>query len=445
MLDLDLRGKMSSLDGAALHQLFQDELPADLAEALSSLTEQEQIRVSQDLPSASLARVLEEMEYADAALILQQLPLPTAVLAVEEMSSDDAADLLAELPNSFREQLLTELREPNQLRQLLAYDESSSGGIMATEFLAVRPSWSTDQALAVVRREAREADTAYYVYVTDRANRLRGVLSLRELVLAAPNTPISQIMHEEPITVGPDDDQEKVAALFRHYHLLALPVVNDAGILQGVITSDDILDVVDEEATEDIHRMAALSPSEEPYLQSSTLKLAGQRLTWLLVLMLSATFTGQIIRRFEATLSEVVALAVFIPMLMDTGGNAGSQSATLVIRGLALGEIRLKDWLQVAVQELRVSALVGLGLALVNFGRVLLIERYPVGIASVVSATLFITIMIAKLTGGLLPLIAKSLRADPAIMAGPLITTIVDALALLTYFSLASTLIGKLG
>ncbi len=441
MPDLSLHAKMICLNDDALRQIFQNELPADLAEALASLPEQEQVRVALVLPPASLALVLEEMEHADAALILRQLPLMTAVMAVEEMSSDDAADLLADLPSDFREQLLDQLPEPTQLRQLLSYDESSSGGIMATEFLAVRPSWSSDQALAFVRREAREADTAYYVYVTDRAKRLQGVLSLRELVLAPPDSPISQIMHEEPIVVSPEDDQEKVAALFRHYHFLALPVVNDAGILQGVITSDDILEVVDEEATEDIHRMAALSPSEEPYLQSSTLRLASQRLTWLLVLMISATFTGQIIRQFETTLSQVVALAVFIPMLMDTGGNAGSQSATLVIRGLALGEIRLKDWIRVMGQELRVSALVGVGLALVNFGRILLIERYPVEIAAVVSATLLITVIIAKLTGGLLPLIAKFLRADPAIMAGPLITTIVDALALLTYFSLASALL----
>jgi len=443
MPDANLSREMLYLEDDALLKLFREELPADLAEALASLPSREQVRVSRAVSPENLALVLEEMEHADAALLLQRLPLLTAVLAVEDMSSDDAADLLAVVPHDFREQLLEEMQEPNQLRQLLAYDESSSGGIMATEFLAVRPEWSSDQALAVVRREAREADTAYYVYVTDEASRLRGVLSLRELVLAPPNTPVSQIMHEEPIAVGSADDQEKVAALFRHYHFLALPVVDDGGVMQGVITSDDILEVVDEEATEDIQRMAALSPSEEPYLHSSTLKLAGQRLTWLLVLMISATFTGQIIRQFETTLSQVVALAVFIPMLMDTGGNAGSQSATLVIRGLALGEIRLKDWFKVTRQELRVSALVGVGLALVNFARILLIERYPVDIAAVVSATLLITIIIAKLTGGLLPLIAKSLRADPAIMAGPLITTIVDALALLTYFSLASTLLAR--
>lgn len=427
-----------------LPQLFAALLPADLADAISQLPQTEQLRVVQTLSPIALALVLEEMDQDDAAFVLRQMPFAIAIAAVNEMPSDDAADLLAELSPELREKLLLELDEQATLRRLLTYDENSSGGIMATEFLAVRAHWSSDQALAAVRRDAAQADAAYYVYVTDRVNKLLGVLSLRELVLAPPNTPIAEIMHEHPVTVRPDDDQEKVAALFRHYHLLALPVVNDAQIIQGVITGDDILEVVDEEATEDIHRMAALSPSEIPYLQSSTFKLAGQRLTWLLVLMVSATFTGQIIRHFESTLSQVVALAVFIPMLMDTGGNAGSQSATLVIRGLALGEIRLRDWLRVMRQELSVSATVGAGLALVNFARILLVEHYPISIAAVVSSTLFITIIVAKLTGGLLPFIAKLLHIDPAIMAGPLITTIVDALALLTYFSLATKLIAGL-
>jgi magnesium transporter len=442
MLDPRLLTQIADADDQDLIKLFEDLLPADLAEALSELARDEQVRVAKVLSPTIFALVLEEMEYTQAASLLADLPLATAVAAVDQMSSDDAADLLAELPPELMEQVLAQLTDQQQLRQLLAYDEDSSGGIMATEFLAVRPNWSTDKALTSVREKAREAETAYYVYVTDRANRLRGVLSLRELVLAPPNTPIWQIMHENPIAVKPDDDQESVAALFRHYHLLALPVVNEAGVLQGIITGDDILEVVDEEATEDIHRMAAMAPPAAPYLQSSTFKLASQRLTWLLVLMVSATFTGQIIRSFEGILSQIVSLAVFIPVLMDTGGNAGSQSATMIIRGLALGEISLRDWFKVMRQELGVGAMVGVSLALVNFVRILLVEGYAVEVAAVVSITLLTTVMLAKLIGGLLPILAKSARLDPAIMAGPMITTIVDALALLCYFWLASMLLG---
>lgn len=425
-----------------LQQLFEDELPIDLAEALAQLDEQRLVFVAENVSPESMAPVLEVMDYDFAERLLLLVPCERAALLVNEMSSDDAADLLAELPEELREQILVALNgQASPIRELLGYDEDTSGGIMATEFLAVRPEWTSEKALAVVRKTAQEADTAYYVYVTDREQHLMGVLSLRELVLAAPGATISQIMQDDPVAVRPEDDQEAVAALFRRYHLMALPVVNEDNVMKGIITSDDILNVVDDEATEDIERMAALYPSETPYLSASITKLAGQRLTWLLVLMLSATFTGQIIARFEDVLSKLVYLAVFIPMLMDSGGNAGSQSATLVIRGLALGDIQLRDWMKVMGRELQVSALVGAGLSLVNFGRVLLLERYPVPIAAVVSLTLFCTIMIAKIVGGLLPLGAKALRLDPAIMAGPLITTIVDALALIVYFSLAAAML----
>ncbi|MGI6344275.1 MAG: magnesium transporter [Bacillota bacterium] len=431
--------KLRQADAAELVLLFTEELPADLAEAMAALSTEELIELMTSLEPALLAPVLEEMDYAFAAELLLQLPRRRATELIGEMASDDATDLLTELPPEEREEILEALNgQASPIRALLGYEEDTSGGIMATEFLAVRPEWTSEKALEAVRKTAQRAETAYYVYVTDEDQRLLGVLSLRELILAAPNALISEIMHEDPLTVRPEDDQEAVAALFRRHHLHALPVVDEGQVMQGVITGDDIIIVVDEEATEDIERMAALQPSDTPYLATPAPVLARQRLLWLSILMISATFTGKIIDRFQGVLSEVLLLAAFIPMLMDSGGNAGSQAATLVIRGLALGEIQARDWWKVIRSELKVGVLTGLGLALINFSRVVFISHYPLDIALVTSSTLIAAIIIAKLTGGLFPLAAKALRLDPAIMAAPLITTIVDALTLLVYFTLAS-------
>lgn len=234
-----------------------------------------------------------------------------------------------------------------------------------------------------------------------------------------------------------------MADLFRRYHLFALPVVDDANILKGIVTADDVLDVVDEEATEDMQKMSWITPNETPYLVTPVTTLASQRLPWLLILMLSATLTGQIIRQYEELLAQMALLTIFIPMLMDTAGNSGSQSSTLVIRGLALGEISLHDWPKVLQRELLISGLVGMGLATVSFLRVILIEKAPVPIAFVVNVTLVVTVVLAKMVGGLLPMVAKMLRVDPAIMAGPLITTIVDAMALFIYLHLAAGLLAS--
>ncbi len=425
-----------------LYALFADTMPADLADALASLSDEELLQLLPHISPDMLAVVVQEFDEAQAKRLLSLVSTELALEIIGAMSPDDAVDMLNWLPDDLSERIMNAMPVDSPLHDLISYEEESSGSIMTTEFLTVRPEWTVDKALQVIRTEAEHAETIYYTYVIDRRGRLVGVLSLRDLVLAHPNTQVSSIMRSNPVRVTDDEDQEQVAALFRRYDLVALPVVDEHGVLKGIVTSDDIIDVVDEEATEDIQRMAAMQPSDTPYLSTPILKLASQRFGWLLILMVSATFTGQIMRRYEEMLAQVVFLAVFIPMLMDTGGNAGSQSSTLVIRGLALGDIKVKDWWRVIAREFSVSSLVGVALAVVNFARIILIEKYPADVALVVSLTLVVTIILAKIVGGILPILAQLVNIDPAIMAGPLITTIVDALALIAYFSIAGAVLG---
>ncbi len=424
-----------------LDSLFADAMPADLADALASFSDEELMQLLPHISPEMLAIVVQEFDEFQANRLLSMVPTELALEIIEAMSDDDAVDMLRWLPAELKERILSALPSDSPLRNLLAYEEESSGGLMTTEYLTVRPEWTVEQALQVIRAEAEKAETIYYTYVTNRSGRLVGVLSLRELVLAPPSAQIASIMRTNPVQVTDTEDQEQVAALFRRYDLMALPVVDENGILKGIVTSDDIIDVVDEEATEDIQRMAALQPSDTPYLSASIFKLARQRFGWLLVLMISALFTGRIMLRYEELLAQVVILAVFIPMLMDTAGNAGSQASTLVIRGLALGDIQLRDWWRVVLRELAVSSLVSLGLASVNFLRILLLEKYPLEVALVVSLTLVVTVVLAKLVGSTLPILAQLVHLDPAIMAGPMITTIVDALALITYFKIGELLL----
>jgi magnesium transporter len=273
--------------------------------------------------------------------------------------------------------------------------------------------------------------------VVDPNRKLEGILSLRELLIADDDDQIAEVMTRDYIAVSTQDDQEYIASVFKKYDFLALPVVDKETRLVGIITIDDIVDVIEDENTEDFHKMGALQKSTEEYMEASIPALAKQRIGWLLILMLSATFTGNIIRHFENILQTIVLLAAFIPMLMDTGGNAGAQSSTLIIRGMALGEIQLSDGLKIVRKELAVSFIVGGVLALLNFLRIAFLEQYPVRIAIVVSSTMFLTVVMAKVIGGILPIVAKRMKVDPAIMASPLITTIVDTLSLLVYFNIA--------
>lgn len=298
------------------------------------------------------------------------------------------------------------------------------------------------EALDQIKRIGLNKETIYTCYVTDQDRFLEGVVSLRSLVISDEEELIENLMDRDVIKVQTHDDQEEVAKIFQGYGFLALPVVDTEGRLTGIITVDDIIAVIEQEATEDFQLMAAMSPSEEDYLKTDVWTLSKNRLPWLMVLMISATFTGRIMGKYEDILTSVAILGTFVPMLMDTGGNAGSQSSTLIIRGLALGNINPGDGLKVLWKEFKISFTVGILLSILNFVRLMLLEKVGVIIAFTVSLTLLITVIMSKVVGGVLPIIAKRLKMDPAIMAGPLITTIVDAMSLLVYFAVATSLLG---
>ena len=313
---------------------------------------------------------------------------------------------------------------------------------MTIEYVRLRKEMTVKEAVEHIKRTGLNKETIDTCYVTNGKRKLEGVLSIRELILNDDDELIKNIMNDNVISTHTLDDQEVVADLFKKYDFLAMPVVDNENRLVGIITIDDIVDIIEQENTEDFQKMAAMGPSEEEYLKTNVFNLAKNRIVWLLVLMVSATFTGNIIRRYDEVLQSVVILASFIPMLMDTGGNAGSQASTLVIRGLALGEIELKDVFKVLWKELRVSIVVGIVLSGVNFLRVYFLEKVELYVAITVCATLFFTVVIAKVVGCVLPIAAKKLKLDPAIMASPLITTIVDALALIIYFGMATMFLG---
>lgn len=314
---------------------------------------------------------------------------------------------------------------------------------MTIEYVELKKNMTVKEALEHIKKTGINKETIYTCYVTDKKRKLEGIVSLRNLVVSDPDQSINDIMQEEVIYVETHDDQEIIANIFKKYGFMALPVVDKEHRLIGIITFDDIMDVMEDEATEDFQRMAAMVPSDEAYLDLSVIALAKQRIPWLMILMLGATVTGGIITKFENILSTVVVLTAFIPMLMDTGGNSGNQSSTLIIRGLALGNVNQKDIWKVLWKEFRISLLVGIILASVNFAKNMLFDKVGLNVSLTVSLTVATTVMLAKMVGGTLPLIAKKLKLDPAIMAGPLITTIVDALVLLVYFGVASALLIK--
>ena len=346
---------------------------------------------------------------------------------------------LEEMPANVVKRILRNVSEAerNLINHFLKYPDNSAGSLMTIEFVDLKKEMTVRDALEKIRRIGRDREIVYTCYVTDAWRRLEGIVSLKELVLASPDVKVEDIMTTDVIYVNTYDDQEDIADIFKKYGFLAMPVVDQEKRLVGIITIDDIVDVIEQENTEDFQRIAAIQPSEIEYLEANPVMLARKRIVWLMILMISATISGYIIRRYQVAIEAVVALTAFIPMLMDTGGNAGSQSSVTVIRSLALGELKFTDILKVIRKELLVSILVGLGLTCVNFIRIFYLEGYDLSITLTISLTLFLTVVFAKFIGGTLPLLAKKVGLDPAIMASPLITTIVDAVSLVIYFSLA--------
>lgn len=429
---------------AEIKQMISEWNSVHIGDILDGLNRNNALILFRMLPKDMAVEVFSYLPYEQQMSIIEAITDAEIKNIIDELYFDDLVDILEEMPASLVKNILkhTKAEERALINQFLNYPENSAGSLMTIEYVDLRKEMKVSEALERIKKTAPDKETIYTCYVVDNNRKLEGIISLRRLILSERDISIEDIMNTDVISVITTDDQEAIAAIFKKYDFIALPVVDNEGRLTGIITIDDIVDVIEQENTEDFQKMAAMTPSEEKYLESGTFYLARNRITWLIVLMVSATFTGAIIRQFEDVLQSVVVLASFIPMLMDTGGNAGSQSATLIIRGLALGDVEPKDILKIMWKELRVSVIVGLIMSIINFGRILIFDRVGIQVGIVVSITMFLTIVLAKIVGAVLPLGARKLKLDPAIMASPLITTIVDAAALIVYFWLASVFLG---
>ena len=420
--------------------------------ALLAMLEDKQIPVMfRLLPKEQAAETFVEMEPDAQELLIRGFSDNELKEVLDELYVDDAADLVEEMPANVVQRILKnadpEMR--SSINQILRYPEYSAGSIMTTEYVSLRPSMTVEEAILRIRRQGVDKETIYTCYVTE-GRKLIGLVTVKDLLLAEDDeTKIEDIMLTNLISVTTHADQEEVAMMFSHYNFLALPVVDKENRMVGIVTFDDAMDVMEEEATEDMEMMAAMIPSEKTYLRSTPFELFKNRVPWLMLLMVSATFTGLIITAFEGALAAQVALTAFIPMLMGTGGNSGSQSSVTIIRALSLDEVEFKDIFRILWKEIRTALLCGIALGVVCFAKIWLIDRMLMGnyaitlqVDAVVCLTLAVTVVLAKLVGSSLPLLAKAVKLDPAVMASPFISTIVDALSLLVYFLFAQLLLG---
>ena len=426
-----------------LKRILSEMNEVDIAEIIDPLDANTTLLIFRILPKDLAVEVFAHFSIEQQRDIINSATDKELNYIMNELFFDDMIDLIEEMPaNIVNKILINSTQEERKLiNQFLKYPPDSAGSLMTIEYVELRKEMNVKEALSHLKEIGLNKETIYTCYVTDKDRTLEGIISLRKLVISDNEMLIKDLMQDEAIYVNTHDDQETVANVFIKYGFLALPVVDKELRLTGIITVDDIMDVMEQEATEDFQIMAAMSPSEDAYLDTNVFTLARHRIGWLLILMVSATFTGGIMSKFENVLQSVVVLATFIPMLMDTGGNSGSQSSTLIIRGLATGELTLQDGWKVLWKEFRISLMVGVALAGVNFIRILLFSAVGFWVAFTVSVTLIVTVVSAKIVGGMLPLLAKKMKIDPAIMAGPLITTIVDALSLIVYFSIASVVL----
>lgn len=427
-----------------LSEYLQEMNAVDIAATMTELSDRDLVLLFRILSKDLSAEVFSYLNKELQQRIIESINDREVTQIVDKLFLDDTVDFIEEMPAYVVKKVLrnTSSKKRELINQFLKYDDHSAGAMMTIEFVDLKEEMTLKEAIEHTRRTGMNKETIETCFIIDKERYLKGTLGLRELILSDESCYVHELMETNIISVKTNEDQEQVAQLFKTYDLVSMPVVDKENRLVGIITIDDVIDIIEQENTEDFQKMAAMEPNEEPYLKTPALSLAKHRIMWLLVLMISATVTGRIIQGFEEVIQSVVILASFIPMLMDTGGNAGSQSSTLIIRGLALGEITTNDYLKIMFKELRVGFIVAIVLAFVNFLRIVLFERVDMMVALTVCGSLFCTVIIAKVVGGLLPIIAKKLKFDPAIMASPLITTIVDAFALIIYFMLARTLLG---
>lgn len=417
----------------------------DIADFFDTIEGNDLILLFRILPKDLAAEVFSYMNTEGQQHIVEIMSDKEIENMLPNIYMDDIVDFIEEMPAIVVKKVLNNASPDRRtlINRLLSYPEFSAGSIMTTEFVDLKKELTVKQAIDRIRQIGFDRETINTLYVINDNRVLEGIIEIRKLLLADENAIVGSLMDVNYVYITTTDDQEDVAALFKKYGYLSMPVVDNEHRLVGIITVDDILDVIEEENEEDFAKMNALAPSDEEYLSSSVVDLAKKRIYWLLFLMISATFTGIIIRRYEEVLNSVVILASFIPMLMDTGGNAGSQASTLIIRGLALGELQLRDFAKIIWKEFRISLLVGIILASINFLRLYYFEKISINVSLTVCLSMLLIVILAKVMGGLLPILAKRLKMDPAIMAGPLITTVVDTFALIIYFKIASQLVLK--
>ena len=423
-----------------LRQMLSDKNTADIAVILEELPEEDLLKIFRILPKTMAADVFSYLEVDHQHELITSMSEKDAAGIINNLMADDATDLLEEMPANIVKKILANANPDirRDINHLLRYPEDSAGSIMTVEYVDLKETMTVEDAIERIRKVGMDSETINICYVLDAKRKLIGTVALRYLLISPSDAVIGEIMHEDVIFINTMMDQEEVARQFQKYDFTAMPVVDNEERLVGIITVDDIVDILQEEATEDIEKMAAIVPTDKPYMKTTVFETWKKRIPWLLLLMISATFTGSIITSFEDALSACVVLTAYIPMLMDTGGNAGGQASVTIIRGLSLNEIEFKDAFRVLWKEARVAVLCGLTLAAANFLKLLIFDHVTIAVATVVCLTLVAAVFIAKVIGCLLPMLAKKIGFDPAVMASPFITTIVDALSLLIYFSIAT-------
>lgn len=445
MNDQKFKELLNLLESKRIKEL-RDELlkfeHADIVDFLEKTGKIESLAIFRILPKDVSAEVFAHFDVEDQERLLNSMTNAELTDIVDKLYIDDVVDMLEELPANVIKKVMTQIKDEKRkiINQYLQYPEDSAGSIMTAEFIDIKKYMTVGKAIDKIRKKGMTSETIYTLYITDAKRRLEGFVSIRTLIMSEEHVIIEDLMDEDVIFAHTTDDQEDVAKLFSKYGFLAIPVVDNEKRLVGIVTFDDAVDVMTEEATEDFELMSAMTPSERPYLKSSAFEIAKNRFAWLLILLITATFTGFILTRYEDMLTAVTGVIAFVPMLTGAGGNAGAQSSTMIIRGLALGEIEIKDYGKIFVKELGTGVLIGTGLSVLNFLRIWIFGGTP-EIALAVSASLFCTIILAKSIGGLLPIGAQALKLDPAVMAAPLITTIVDTLSLLIYVFFVSVLL----
>ncbi len=427
---------------ASLRDILTEMHPADVATMFDELEKRQISLLFRLLPKELAAETFVELDPDNQEALIKAFSDNELKEVLDEMYLDDAVDLVEEMPANVVRRILQNTDEETRkmINEVLKYPKDSAGSMMTIEYVQLKESMTVSDSFQTIRRTGIDKETIYSCYVTDQNRHLKGIVTAKGLLLSDSDMLIGDIMDEDVISVFTTDDKEEVVQKFQLYNLIAMPVVDKENRLVGIITVDDAIDVIEQEATEDIETMAAITPTDKPYLKTGVFETWWKRIPWLLLLMVSATFTSVIINSYDAALATL-GLAAFMPMIMGTGGNAGSQASVTIIRGLSIGEIEMGDIIRIIWKELRVSLLCGITMAIATFGKIMLIEQPGFMTAVVVSLTLVATIVTAKLVGCVLPILAKRVGFDPAVMASPFITTIVDALSLVIYFRIATMIL----